>query len=114
MAVLAVLVLVAIAAIARPVLHAAEVILGVALIAGASLLGLGAIGGIAFLVLRVHRRQARKLQAMSQHARVVQRSSQAVSAPQRLAIEAPRPSLAEVKALAAEQGYDVIRRPADD
>jgi hypothetical protein len=33
----------------------------------------------------------------------------AVSAPQRLAIEAPRPSLADLRAIAAEHGYVVIR-----
>jgi hypothetical protein len=41
-------------------------------------------------------------------------SRKLVSAPHRLAIEAPRPSLADLKALAAEHGYDVVRQERED
>jgi hypothetical protein len=38
------------------------------------------------------------------------RPAQTLSASQRLAIEAPRPSLADLRALAAEHGYDAVTR----
>ena len=41
---------------------------------------------------------------------VVPAAAETLSAPQRAAIEAPRASLADLKSLAAEHGYDVVRR----
>jgi hypothetical protein len=48
--------------------------------------GAADVGGVAFLALRAHSRQATNRQAMASHAPVAQRCSQAVLAPRRLAI----------------------------
>ena len=52
------------AAIARPVLHAAETALQIALIAAAVAAGVAALAAVAFIVIRLHRRQARALTAL--------------------------------------------------
>lgn len=105
-AVLVVLAVIVIAATARAVIHAAELVLEVAVIAAASVLGLAAVGGIALLVQRVHRSQARALRGISRPALAVQKPAETLSAPQRLAIEARRPSLADLQDLAAQHGYE--------
>jgi hypothetical protein len=75
-AVLVVLAVIVIAAIAGPVIHAAELIAEVMLIAAASIAGLAVLVGAAFLAGRLHRRHAR-----TQHGPIVLRSPQKLSAP---------------------------------
>ena len=48
------------------------------------------------------------------HARNPRARAPAVTAPPRLTIEAPTPSLADLRAMAAEHGYDVIRQDRED
>jgi uncharacterized membrane protein YebE (DUF533 family) len=78
------------AAIARPVARAAEVVLEVVLITAASLAGLAVISGVAYVAWRVRRWQAVNRQAIPRQGHAALRGAQAVSAPQRRAIEAPR------------------------
>jgi hypothetical protein len=114
LAVVLVVAAVIIAASARAIEHAAEVVLEVAVITVASVLGLAALGVVAYVALRIHRSHARNRQAITQHAPVAQLAVEAVSAPHRLAIEAPKAALADLKAMAAEHGYDVIRHDGED
>jgi hypothetical protein len=100
------------AAAARPVVHAAEVTAEVILIAAASVTALVAIGAAALLVRYALRCRAMARRAVSSHAPVILRAAEARTEPR--AIEAPRRSLADLKALAAEHGYDVIRRDPQD
>jgi hypothetical protein len=106
-AVLVLLAVVVLAAIARPVVHAASVVLQVVLITAASVAGLAVIAGVTYGAVRVYRRQAMDRQAISRHAR----TAQALSARPVAAIEAPRPGLADLRVLAAQHGYEVIRQP---
>ena len=87
-------------------------------------IGIGAaavLGGTAVAAVAVHsarqRHTQQAIQTTSEHARVIAgtvlpEAAQTLSAPQRAAIEAPRASLADLKSLAAEHGYDVVRRDA--
>jgi hypothetical protein len=85
-AALVVLATVILAAIARPVVHAAETVLEVALIVAGAILGLAALGGTAYAAVRLRRWHARTGQAIAEHAR----DSQALSGRARAAIEAPK------------------------
>jgi len=89
-ALLVLLAVIIIAAIARPVVHAAEVVLEVVLITAASVTGLAVLTGSALLVRVAMRRHARNYLNVSRHAPIVLRGSQAVSAPPRRAIETGR------------------------
>lgn len=108
--------------IRKPVEHAADTavrvaldVLEVAAITVASVLGLAVLGAGAYVAVRLHRSHASHRQAIARrNAPAIQRGSQGVSAPKRLAIEAPRPTLADLKALAAERGYDVVVRQAPE
>lgn len=108
-ALVALVVLVVIAAAARPVVHGAELVLEVAAIAVTSAVVLAVLGGVAYVAVRARRSRANRV-TPALPTPVASRESQALSAPQRRAIEAPRPGLADLKALAAEHGYDLIRR----
>lgn len=77
-----------IAATARAVIHAAELVLEVTAIAAASVTGLAAVGGVAYVVLRAHCRQARPRQALPGYTPRALDSAQRLSGPR--AIEAPR------------------------
>lgn len=110
-AALVVLALVVIAAaIARPVVHAAVDVLEVAAIVVTAAAVLAVLAGVAYVALRVRRSRAIGTTAVSFPAPVVRRSSRALSAPRRRAIEAPPPSLADLQDLAARHGYDLTRR----
>jgi len=100
----------AVRAAARPIEHAAETGLEVLAITIASVAGVAAIGGIAYVALRARERRANDITAVSFHPPSVERGAPAISAPQQLAIEPPRPRLADLKAMAAEHGYDLKRR----
>jgi hypothetical protein len=113
-AVLVVVVVLAAAAVARPVVHAAEDMLKVALIAVASVAGLGAIGAVAYAAMRARASHATTGQTIVRHTPAIESSAQALSTPQPLAIEAPRPDLAVLKAMAAEHGYDVVRQTREN
>jgi hypothetical protein len=96
-AALVVLAVIVIAAIARPVAQAADAVLRVladalevAAIVLASAAGLAVLAGMAYGALTVYRWHARNRQAMSRHAPAVLSRSQAIPAPRRRAIEAPR------------------------
>ena len=92
----AVLIIAAVAhSIAHAAEHAADVMLEVAMIAVASLAALAVVAVAAYVAVRVHRRHATARQAIPRQAPAIQRGSQAVSAPQRRAIEAPRAALDE-------------------
>lgn len=104
-ALLVVLAVVVIAAIARPVVHAAIDVLEVAAIVLGSAAALGILGGVAYVAWRVRRWQARNRQAISRHAP----AAQALSGPHRRAIEAPRPrphTLSTSEARAADNTSD--------
>jgi uncharacterized membrane protein YebE (DUF533 family) len=103
-----------IAAIAGPVVNAAIGVLEIAAITAASVTVLAAIGGIAYVALRAHNRQAVDHQTIASLTPARQQAAQTLSAPRRLAIEAPRPGLADLQALAAEHGYDIIRRSPEN
>lgn len=77
------------AGIAQQIVSAAMALIEVALITAGSLLGLAAIGGIAYMALRAHNGQARNRQAMVLHAP----ARQAITGPLRGAIEPPRAGL---------------------
>ena len=84
----------------------------VAIVAASSVLGAAGIGLFAYLIRRDRwsAAESRELAAPRVVVRVIpKRTAQAISAP-RGAIEAPRPGLADIEALAAERGYDVIRQ----
>ena len=59
------------------------------------------------MALRVRSRPDRELQGVSRHVLVARRVPGTLSASRRRAIEAPRPGLADIEALAAEHGYDL-------
>lgn len=88
---------------ARAAEHVAVDVLEVAAISLGSAAAVGVLTAVTVLAVRSLRRSHRALAAGVTGA-------QPLSAPQRLAIEAPRSSLADVKALAAEHGYDVVLR----
>lgn len=92
------------AAIARPVLHAAETALHIVLVAAAIAAGVAALAGVAFIVIRLHRRQAWAMTALPS-SRVLSAGQPvaAIPAPRLLAIEAPRQSAAEALGLEEEQ-----------
>jgi len=88
------------AEIARPVLHAAETALQIALIAAAAAAGVAALAAVALIVVRLHRRQALVLTALpSSRALAAGRPLAAIPAPRLLAIEAPRQSAVEALGL---------------
>jgi phosphohistidine phosphatase SixA len=82
-----------IASSAHRIEHAADVVLEVLTIAVASLAALAVVAAGAYVALRVHRSHARTRQALVSHTPAIQRGSQALSAPQRQAIEAPKRGL---------------------
>jgi hypothetical protein len=99
------------AAIARPVLHAAETALQIALIAAATAAGVAALAAVAFIVIRLHRRQARALTALpSSRALAAGQPAAAIPAPRLLAIEAPRQNAADALGL-QQREPDLVRRP---
>ena len=111
-AVTVVAVVTAAAAIARPVLHAAEIALHIALVTAAAAAGVAAMAAVVFIVIRVHRRQARALTALpSSRARAAGQPVAAVPAPRLLPIEAP--GLSAAGALGLEE-LDGRRFPAND
>jgi hypothetical protein len=73
----------------------------------------GVLAGLGYVM---HRQRAASVshatarQAIPQHAP----AAQALSAPQRPAIEAPRPSLTDLKSVAADRGYDAVTRAHQD
>jgi hypothetical protein len=75
---LAVIVAVA-AAGAHRIVHAAEDVLEVAVIALASVIALAVLGATAYVALRVHRSHARTRQAVVSHTPAIQRGSRALS-----------------------------------
>ena len=79
-----------IAAIARPVVHAAEDVLQVVLITVASVIGVAVLGAAAYAALRARSRRQNRLTAVSFHPPVTRRASQAVSASRPRAIEPTR------------------------
>lgn len=113
-AVLVVLAAIVIAATARAVVHAAEFVLEVAAIAVTSAVVLAVLGGVAVVAARARRNRANRVTRVSFPAPVLRLTAESISAPRRRAIEAPRPSLAELEALAAEHGYDIVRRDRGD
>ena len=80
----------------------------------ASVAGQAVLAGAALPGACARRWHARNRQAISRHTPIVLRAPQATSAPRRAAIEAPRPSFADIRALAAWHGYDMIRLPEED
>jgi hypothetical protein len=86
----------------------------IGLIAAASLAALALAGWVASAAVRARASRAIDSQAVPQHALTVQRGAEAISAPQPLAIEAPKPGLADLKAMAAEHGYDIVRQASED
>jgi hypothetical protein len=88
LAVLAVIVAV-VAASAHRIVHAAEDVLEVAVIAAAVVIGLAVLGATAYVALRVHRSQARNRQAIARHTPAIQRGSRTLSGA-RTAIEPHR------------------------
>jgi hypothetical protein len=78
-AVLVVLAVIVIAAAAHPVVHAAEDVLEVAVIAVASVFSLAALGATAYVALRVHRSHARTRQAVVSHTLATSRGAQTLS-----------------------------------
>ncbi len=83
-------------AVARPVLHAADTALEVALITAAAAAGVAATAVAAVFVIRAHRHQSHTLQALPMaRARAARQPAPAIPAPQRLAFGAPSPSAAE-------------------
>jgi hypothetical protein len=111
-ALLVLLAVIVIAAIARPVVRAAEFMLEVALITAASFLGLAAIAVAAFAALRSRRRHAKDRHVIARRTPIVLRAAETRSEP--LAIEASQPSLADLEALAAEHGYHMTRLSGED
>jgi hypothetical protein len=114
-AIVVLVVLVLVAVLAKPAAHAADD--AVHMVITAAEVAAMVLGGVAVLtVVAVGARVA--VRARASHAitgRVVQvhqiaLPAQPLPAPQPAAIEAPRPSLADIKSLAAEHGYDVVRR----
>lgn len=111
-----VLVLIIAAAVARPAEHAAEETVRVAVdaaeIAGITL-GAGIVLAVAVMTAMAVRARRRDRVAIT--CRVARQAgtgepAQAVSAPGRAAIEAPRQALADVKSAAARLGYEVVPR----
>jgi hypothetical protein len=95
--------------IMRPVLHAAVTALEVALITAAVAAGVAALAAVAFIVIRVHRRQARALARLSSSRAVAAgQPVAAIPALRLLAIEAPRPGAAD--ALGLEDSEPVLVR----
>src|ERR1019366_8142615 len=88
-------------AVARPVLHAAETVLEVALIA---------VAAVAFIVIHSHRRQARALRATPSHALPAGRPVPAIPAPRVLAIEGPRQAAAEPLCLDEAESMGLAER----
>jgi hypothetical protein len=86
----------------------------IGLIAAASLTALALAGWMASAAMRARASRAIEQQALPRHALTVQRAAEAISAPQPLAIEAPKPALADLKAMAAEHGYDMVARQASE
>jgi hypothetical protein len=82
------------------------------LIAAASVTALTATGGAALLVRYALRCRAMARRAVSSPAPVMLRPAERISEPR--AIEAPQPTLADLKTLATEHGYDIIRPSPDD
>lgn len=103
-----------IAAAARAIVHAAELVLEVAAIAVTSAVVLAVFGGVAYIAVRARRSRPNGITPGSFPAPVARRGVQAVSAPRRRAIEAPRANLADLEDLAAEYGYDIVRRDRGD
>jgi hypothetical protein len=75
-------------AAARPIEHAAGLLVDAILIAAASILGLAAIGGIAYVALRARASHVTDRQAITEHAPTTLRVVQGRSEPR--AIEPPR------------------------
>ena len=121
-AALLVLALIAAAAIARPAVRAADEVLRTAVdileIAGivlASAAALAAAGWAASAMLRARSLQSGDYGATAILPQAAQRDQEALALPERLAIEAPRQSLAGLQALADAHGYDVVpRQDAED
>jgi hypothetical protein len=97
-------------AVARPVLHAAETVLEVALIAAAAAAGLAALAAVAFIVIHSHRRQARALRATPSRALPAGRPVPAIPAPRVLAIEGPRQAAAEPLCLDEAESMGLAER----
>ena len=70
-----------VAASAHRIVHAAEDVLEVAVIAVASITALAVLGATAYVALRVRRSHARTRQALMSHTPAIQRGSQALSGP---------------------------------
>jgi hypothetical protein len=99
-AVLVLLAVIVIAAIARPVIHAADAVgrvlvdaLEVAAVVVVSAAGLAVLAGMAWGAARVYRRHAANRQAIPRHAPRTLSAPLAVSARRARTIEAPRPRL---------------------
>jgi hypothetical protein len=90
--------------------RAAIEVIKIAAISAASLCGVAGLGWLVHARQQAHGGRATARQDVSRHAPIAQRAPEALSAPPRAAIEAPRPALADLKAMAAEHGYDVIRQ----
>jgi hypothetical protein len=73
--------------------HGAELVLEVLVITVASIAGLAAIGAASYVALRIRRSHGAARQALVSHTPAIQRGSQALSSPQRQAIEAPKRGL---------------------
>jgi hypothetical protein len=95
----------------RPVVRAAEIALEVILIATASITGLVVIGRNRAPGALCRAQPCQNPSRRSSHAPVVLRLAERGSEPR--AIGAPRRSLAELEAIAAEHGYDMISQDSE-